>query len=72
MADLIKDLSRRQFLKGAAAAGAVVGLGGIAAACNAAAPASSGAAASGAAASGAASGVYIGPRAGTAPRASRE
>jgi len=45
MADLIRDLSRRQFLKGAAAAGAAVGLGGLAAACaTPAAPAASAAA----------------------------
>jgi spermidine/putrescine-binding protein len=34
MADLTTGLNRRQFLKGAAAAGAAVGLGGIAAACS--------------------------------------
>ncbi|MEA2609034.1 MAG: spermidine/putrescine transport system substrate-binding protein [Chloroflexota bacterium] len=51
MADLIRDLSRRQFLKGAAAAGAAVGLGGIAAACaTPAAPSASAAAGAGASA----------------------
>lgn len=40
MSDLMREYSRRQFLRVTAAAGAVVGLGGIAAACSTAAPAS--------------------------------
>jgi spermidine/putrescine-binding protein len=50
MADLISEFSRRQFLKGAAAAGVAVGIGGIAAACASVSPAASTAAGSSAAA----------------------
>lgn len=45
MTDLMREYSRRQFLRVTAAAGAAVGIGGIAAACSTAAPASPSAAA---------------------------
>jgi spermidine/putrescine-binding protein len=49
MTDLTRDISRRNFLKAMGAAGAVVGLGGIAAACSSAASSSAPAASSAAA-----------------------
>jgi spermidine/putrescine-binding protein len=65
MADEISELSRRQFLRGAAAAGVAVGLGGIAAACSTAStssPSTSAAAgASGVAASAAPASAGPGP-----------
>ena len=61
MADLTREFNRRQFLKGAAAAGVAVGVGGIAAACSTAASPTPAASTGGAASSAAAGSPTPGP-----------